>query len=376
MEKSHSKFWSTLLTGFLIAILLPSWEMAYASPVQVLECSILRTDGALPAEHVDLRFTIRRHIVQVAPFEELTNDFWAQGLFEDNGYFDVTAYPILGKPITDRSSSTLTTIQDGKINFGDTYLDQALTMNKSVNVEGWTLESVAIIMRRSDGTLIDDHTVVPEVIDRDAWDPYPGCTEVSCPVECAVTWHTPGEGIECAIGQSGGGTGLCSTGTYMGRITSISYEAHEAEHGAGFVINAGLNDAWVNALAPYQGLFVTVYPDQGIVFVAWFTFDSELLPPGATAAFGAPDQRWVTAVGPYSGNRAELNAELTTGGVFNASEPVPVQDTGFGSMVLEFSDCGNGTLTYDFPSLGLSGEFAIERVEPGNATLCEALGAD
>jgi hypothetical protein len=359
--------------GLLACILLPAWQPAQASPVQVLECEMISLLGPLPFDSVDTRFTIRRHIRHVEPYETIETGLWSQGKFQENGELQVTVYPFEGPPQVELAASTRTTLLDGNEaeSFQDQYLDEAPTMEKTIVHDGYTLESVSISLKKAGGTAIDTHLAVPPVVDRAAWNPWE-CAR--CNNECVVTWHAPGDGVECALGNSGGT--ICTTGSYFGRITSLSLEDHEEEHGDGFEFNAGLNDAWVNASAPYQGLFVTVYPDQGIVFVAWFTYDSELPPPDAMASFGAPDQRWVTAVGSYSGNRAELNAELTTGGVFNASEPVPVQDTGFGSMVLEFSDCGNGTLTYDFPSLGLSGEFAIERVEPGNATLCEALGAD
>ena len=44
-----------------------------------------------------------------------------------------------------------------------------------------------------------------------------------------------------------------------------------------FVINAGVNDAWVTDGAPLQGLFITAFPGLNLVFLAWFTFDSVAL---------------------------------------------------------------------------------------------------
>ena len=49
------------------------------------------------------------------------------------------------------------------------------------------------------------------------------------------------------------------------------------------VLNSGLNDAWVSVDAPFQGMFITVFPDLGLVFLAWFTFDSETPASGNTA---------------------------------------------------------------------------------------------
>lgn len=142
-----------------------------------------------------------------------------------------------------------------------------------------------------------------------------------------------------------------------------------------FVINAGLNDAWIFEGAPLQGMFVTVFESLGVVFIAWFTFDSAVPDAGAMAQFGAPDQRWVTAAGTFEGHRAELVAELTTGGSFNSDQPAPGQQPGYGTLVLEFQDCSNGTVTFEFPDASLSGEFPISRVLNSNVALCEGLSA-
>lgn len=139
-----------------------------------------------------------------------------------------------------------------------------------------------------------------------------------------------------------------------------------------FEINPGLNDAWVNADAPLQGMFITVFPGLGLVFVAWFTFDSG--PAGDSAVFGAADQRWVTGAGAIQGNRAEITMELTTGGAFNSPDPVPVQQGNYGTLLLEFKDCAEGTVSYEFPSAGESGSFVIKRVIEDNVPLCESLG--
>lgn len=189
--------------------------------------------------------------------------------------------------------------------------------------------------------------------------------------ECTLTFLVPGGGVECEGPQQS--QAICTHGTYIGRITSISYEAHDAEHGAPFEINAGLNDAWVSDGAPFQGLFVTVFPELGLVFVAWFTFDTAL-PEENAAVFGSGGQRWVTAVGPYEGNAASLKAELTTGGAFDSAEPMPQQDTDYGTVELQFENCGQGKVSYEFPPVGLSGSFVIRRAIDDNS-LCEALSS-
>ena len=141
-----------------------------------------------------------------------------------------------------------------------------------------------------------------------------------------------------------------------------------------FRINAGLNDAWVNADAPFQGMFVTVLPDQNLIFAAWFTFDVEAPADDINAVIGAPDQRWITALGTYDGNSAVLNAELTTGGRFNTSDPIAIQDTGYGTVALRFSDCNMASVDFDFPDTGESGSFTMQRIVTDNVSLCEELG--
>jgi plastocyanin len=143
-----------------------------------------------------------------------------------------------------------------------------------------------------------------------------------------------------------------------------------------FVINAGLNDAWVNADAPFQGFFFTVFPDLTLFFAAWFTFDSVIPDGSATAVFGAPDLRWVTASGFYSGDSVTLNVELTTGGIFNDSDPEAEQTPNYGTITIKFLNCNEAEVTYNFPSLGLSGQMILTRVVGDNIPLCEALNAE
>lgn len=146
----------------------------------------------------------------------------------------------------------------------------------------------------------------------------------------------------------------------------------ENESPAGFAINPGLNDAWFNPATQGQGFFITVFDDIGMIFLAWFTYDSERPPPGVDANLGEPGHRWLTAFGPYAGDSAVLDIEVTSGGVFDAAEPAPIQETD-GEMVLEFSDCENGMVSYEIASLGLQGDIPIERIALDNVASCEAM---
>jgi hypothetical protein len=76
-----------------------------------------------------------------------------------------------------------------------------------------------------------------------------------------------------------------------------------------FQINPGLNDAWYYKPTDGQGFFITVFPDLGYVSLAWFTYDTELPPVDAVANLGDPGHRWLTALGPFEGNKAVMVIE-------------------------------------------------------------------
>ena len=141
-------------------------------------------------------------------------------------------------------------------------------------------------------------------------------------------------------------------------------------------LNTGLSDAWYNTVTNGQGFLIMVYPESKQVFLAWFTFDTERPPENTTAIPGESGHRWLTAQGPYDGDTANLTIFKTEGGRFDAAEPAASTDpTGVGTMTLEFADCTEGLVTYEFTSSGISGEIPIQRIVPEKITLCEALAA-
>lgn len=139
-----------------------------------------------------------------------------------------------------------------------------------------------------------------------------------------------------------------------------------------FSIKAGLNDSWFNPATPGQGFFITVFEDVGQVFLAWFTYDTERPPGSVEANLGEPGHRWLTAFGPYDGETAILDIELTQGGVFDSAEPSPVQSPD-GTIVLEFGGCNAGLVTYDITATGDQGVIPIERIALDNVPVCEAM---
>lgn len=142
-----------------------------------------------------------------------------------------------------------------------------------------------------------------------------------------------------------------------------------------FEINAGLNDAWYYKPTDGQGFFITVFPALGYVSLAWFTYDTELPPDGASANLGDPGHRWLTAIGPIDGNQIEMNVTLTSGGIFDT--PTEIQRTeppgADGTLTVTFDGCNSGTIEYDITSINQQGTIPIERVATDNVALCESL---
>ena len=139
-----------------------------------------------------------------------------------------------------------------------------------------------------------------------------------------------------------------------------------------FRINAGLNDSWFNPATPGQGFFITVYPEIEQVFLAWFTYDTQRPPANIQSILGEPGHRWLTAFGPFEGDTATLGIELTQGGIFDMTHPVPDQGSD-GTIFLQFDGCGQGRVIYEIPSIGNRGWIPIERIGLDNVSRCEAL---
>ena len=88
-----------------------------------------------------------------------------------------------------------------------------------------------------------------------------------------------------------------------------------------------------------------------------------VISPAAWAAGG--EQRWFTAQGNYTSDRAELTIFQSRNGVFD--DPTEVTTTAVGTMVITFTSCTTATLTYDLPGfgfiqLGLSGPIPINKL--------------
>ncbi len=158
------------------------------------------------------------------------------------------------------------------------------------------------------------------------------------------------------------------------RRIQILQVTHLGEEPA-FKINAGLNDAWFNPATAGQGFFVTVFEDLQLMFLAWFTFETERPPVDVEAILGEPGHRWITAFGPYKGDTAELEIEITSGGVFDSASPAVSQQAG-GTIIVQFDGCNAGTVSYDIASPDLMGEVPIKRIALDNVPECEAFQSE
>jgi cyclophilin family peptidyl-prolyl cis-trans isomerase len=157
-------------------------------------------------------------------------------------------------------------------------------------------------------------------------------------------------------------------------MTSVTQD----EEPAPFVMNAGLNDAWYNPNTDGQGFFITVFPELGLVSLAWFTYDTDLPVQGASASLGDPGHRWLTALGTIDGDSSQMNIEITSGGLFDAAAEIERTDPvgSDGAITLTFSDCSSGLIEYDITSINQQGSVPIQRVANDNVSLCEALSGE
>ena len=139
-----------------------------------------------------------------------------------------------------------------------------------------------------------------------------------------------------------------------------------------FRINARLSDAWFNPKTSGQGFTVIVWENIHQVYLSWFTFDTERPPADARAIIGEPGHRWLTALGPYQGDTANLDIFLTTGGVFDSAVPPVNPEEKVGTVTITWTGCNKAWIAYDIPSLGLTGNIPVERIVLDNVPWCEA----
>ncbi|NNK37797.1 MAG: hypothetical protein HKP03_04910 [Xanthomonadales bacterium] len=143
-----------------------------------------------------------------------------------------------------------------------------------------------------------------------------------------------------------------------------------------FEINSFISDNWFDPVTNGQGFFVIVWEDLQFIFLSWFTYELERPPEDAMAILGEPGHRWLTAQGPYDGDTATLDINLSQGGVFDMPEPPVAPAEKIGTMVITWENCNAGVVNYDMPDLGLVGEIPIQRIVMANVPDCEAAQVD
>ncbi len=115
-----------------------------------------------------------------------------------------------------------------------------------------------------------------------------------------------------------------------------------------FEINPGLSGAWFNPATAGQGWLIDVIErESGLdLFVAWFTYDAASPTANELDGFGSRQHRWFTASGSVTGDTATLDILLSSGGIFN--DPSVTSNQSVGSMTVQFSDCTNAQISFDF----------------------------
>ncbi len=140
-----------------------------------------------------------------------------------------------------------------------------------------------------------------------------------------------------------------------------------------FLINDALSDAWYFPETTGQGFLIIVWETRKLVFLAWYTYDTERPPEDVSAVLGEPGHRWLTALGPYEGDTALMDVFLSQGMIFDSAEP-PVDTQAYEGATIEvvWTNCNEAVVTYDIPTLGLSGEIPVERSVLDHVAACEA----
>ena len=139
------------------------------------------------------------------------------------------------------------------------------------------------------------------------------------------------------------------------------------------LINVAMSDAWFFPDTEGQGFFIIIWETQKLVFLSWFTYDTERPPEDVMANLGEPGHRWLTGLGPYEGDTALLDVFLSSGMIFDSPEPpVETEQLEGASIEIVWTGCNEAVLKYNIPTLGLSGEIPIERIVLDNVPACEA----
>ncbi|MBT8047463.1 MAG: hypothetical protein HKN57_13715 [Xanthomonadales bacterium] len=141
---------------------------------------------------------------------------------------------------------------------------------------------------------------------------------------------------------------------------------------APFRIGYAMSGSWYFPPTTGQGFLMDVFDSANLLFLAWFTYDLERPAEDVSAQIGDPGHRWMTAVGPFQGNTANLNITWSSGMILDSETP-PVSNETDGTMTVEFSDCKTGNVSYNLGASGRSGEIPIERIVNDAVPFCQTM---
>ena len=142
---------------------------------------------------------------------------------------------------------------------------------------------------------------------------------------------------------------------------------------ASFRVNRGLSGSWYYPPTSGQGFLLDVLDELNLLSLAWFTFDLQRPDESATALIGEPGHRWMTALGSFDGDTANVDIYWASGMIFDSADPPLNDEVRDGTMTIQFTSCIEGTLYYDLGSAMVSGIIPIQPVTYDSVELCKSL---
>lgn len=179
------------------------------------------------------------------------------------------------------------------------------------------------------------------------------------------------------VARSGNYTGGTSLGSYQIAAlvsSSRSQKNRDALKGGDFPtayftvtqsstsVDGYMSGNWYDPVRSGQGIQLEITDQNNTALAVWFVFG----PDGG--------QNWIYAQGTYDTTKATvtLPATMKTGARFPPLfKPSDVQTTSWGTITLAFTDCNNGTLSWNstFPGYGI-GSMTLSRLTSIRGTKC------
>ncbi|MDX1460305.1 MAG: hypothetical protein R3348_04550 [Xanthomonadales bacterium] len=149
------------------------------------------------------------------------------------------------------------------------------------------------------------------------------------------------------------------------------------------IFNPGLAGAWGTPGVDAAGIMMTIFPETGVAFFAWFTYPEQLIVQARASTeadadstrpethVGSSDQRWLTAFGflPDEGNFMNIAYENASGGAFDSPTPEATINSSYGTGWIELFSCDHFNLNYDLPG-GLTRTTEMRRLVVDGRTYC------